>query len=390
MKVDTRLDYAAFQLSPKRTRCELFVSGGGETEKLASGLLKPFATHLRAAEEQAGRAGNLIKLEVPAYQNGGASWFTKGTLERFVRFVSTPEVLELVNSVDTEMSQLEAARNFQLSLYSQAASDQTSGLGSDANSFGAVSKTSETDAADTSKRQLLRAIDVRIMALQQELSMGFARASAAGFAIEHMADLIVFADHFGANRLKDACAKFMTLCQKRHDVFPWRDDADIQSSGSDMSIENGTEGELMFDSSSHFLPKKGNASYGHWSDTRAKGGDFVDGSHTLASTARQGIKPSHSRVQSVDHFETISSSGEVNLINSQGSLPNTKNSSIEVDAKNKPVIDIRPESSRMVPDKCKQAEADTNRLRSCSPSRRSSSPTQRVQTGKIGSGGDEK
>lgn len=36
---------------------------------------------------------------------------------RFVRFVSTPEVLELVNTLDAEMSQLEAARK----LYSQVA-----------------------------------------------------------------------------------------------------------------------------------------------------------------------------------------------------------------------------------------------------------------------------
>lgn len=34
---------------------------------------------------------------------------------RFVRFVSTPEVLELVNTFDAEMSQLEAARR----IYSQ-------------------------------------------------------------------------------------------------------------------------------------------------------------------------------------------------------------------------------------------------------------------------------
>jgi len=34
---------------------------------------------------------------------------------RFVRFVSTPEVLEMVNTYDAEMSQLEAARR----IYSQ-------------------------------------------------------------------------------------------------------------------------------------------------------------------------------------------------------------------------------------------------------------------------------
>ncbi|KAL0424935.1 UNVERIFIED_CONTAM: COP1-interacting protein 7 [Sesamum radiatum] len=83
-------------------------------EKLASGLLKPFVAHLRIAEEQVASAAQSVKLEVGRSKNA-ATWFTKGTLERFVRFVSTPEVLELVNTFDAEMSQLEAARR----IYSQ-------------------------------------------------------------------------------------------------------------------------------------------------------------------------------------------------------------------------------------------------------------------------------
>lgn len=63
-------------------RCELFVSGNGRTEKLASGLLKPFITHLKVAEEQVARPGNSIRLEVERSSNG-SRWFNKGTLERF-------------------------------------------------------------------------------------------------------------------------------------------------------------------------------------------------------------------------------------------------------------------------------------------------------------------
>lgn len=392
MKADTCLDYAAFQLSPKRTRCELFVSSGGETEKLASGLLKPFITHLRAAEEQVGRAGRLIKLETAEIQND-APWFTKGTLERFVRFVSTPEVLELVNTVDTEMSQLEAARNFQHTLYSKGAGEPASITGSDASTLGAGSKSSETEAADTSKKELLRAIDVRLMALQQELSMAFARASAAGFAIEHMAGLIVFADRFGANRLKDACSKFMSLCQKRQDLFPWRDDADTRSSGSDMSIENGTDGELALDSSSDPLPKKGDKPSGYWSYAQGEGRDMVYGSQTSSSTAarpqedQQGIKPSHSRAKSIDHHESIfSSAGGANVINSRESMLRTKNSLFKGDGMNKPVTEASPESLKMGSDNLKQSQDGTSRLQLASPGRTSSSPAQGVQTGRSGSG----
>ncbi|PON43564.1 hypothetical protein PanWU01x14_272550 [Parasponia andersonii] len=122
MKSDTALDYAVFQLSPKRSRCELLASSDGKTEKLASGSVKPFVTHLKAAEEQVALAVQYIKLEVEKYENAD-TWFTKGTLERFVRFVSTPEVLEQVNTFDVEMSQLEGARR----IYSQA-SEMVKGL----------------------------------------------------------------------------------------------------------------------------------------------------------------------------------------------------------------------------------------------------------------------
>ncbi|CAN1169084.1 COP1-interacting protein 7 [Linum perenne] len=124
MKPDTSLDYAVFQLSPRHSRCELFVSRNGTTEKLASGLVKPFVTHLKVVEQQLGQAVNSIKLEVGKHRNA-ETWFTKGTLERFVRFVSTPEVLEMVNKFDTEMSHLEEARK----IYTQGGGGQVSSSG---------------------------------------------------------------------------------------------------------------------------------------------------------------------------------------------------------------------------------------------------------------------
>lgn len=62
-------------------RCELFVSSEGHTEKLASGLVKPFVTHLKVVEEQVARAVQSIKLEVGKRDNA-ETWFTKGTIER--------------------------------------------------------------------------------------------------------------------------------------------------------------------------------------------------------------------------------------------------------------------------------------------------------------------
>lgn len=67
-------------------RCELFVSSGGTTEKIASGLVKPFVTHLKVAEEQVALAFQSIRLEVESRKNM-ETWFTKRTLERYSVFL---------------------------------------------------------------------------------------------------------------------------------------------------------------------------------------------------------------------------------------------------------------------------------------------------------------
>ncbi|KAL5659406.1 hypothetical protein ACJX0J_032569, partial [Zea mays] len=219
--------------------CELVVCGNGRTEKIASGSVKPFVAHLRAAEEQA--SAQPPPLAIRLQLERPAPWFSKGTLERFVRFVSTPEVLELANTYDLEMSQLEGARK----IYAQG------GTG-DATSGGAAENVtaSAAAAADITKKELLRAIDVRLSSLKQDLAAACSRASSAGFNPISVSELILFANHFGASRLSEACTKFMSLCQRRPDISPqtaqpavsshWKvfDDGNVRgSSSSDMSID---------------------------------------------------------------------------------------------------------------------------------------------------------
>ncbi|GAB2293229.1 hypothetical protein Dimus_027437 [Dionaea muscipula] len=228
MKSDIPLDCAVFQLSPKRSRCELFVSCAGTTEKLASGLVNPFVTNLKVAEEQVARSVKSIKLEVER-EKQAVTWFTKGTLERFVRFVSTPEILDMVHTYDAEMSQLEAACR----IYSQGSGDRESGGDG-------------TAMSDATKKELLRAIDVRLVAVRQDLTTACTRASAAGFNPDTVAELQLFADQFGAEHLGEACSKFRSLCQRRPDIFtswkPGIDDHALRfSSGSDMSIDDPSD-----------------------------------------------------------------------------------------------------------------------------------------------------
>ncbi|KVH88456.1 hypothetical protein Ccrd_026790, partial [Cynara cardunculus var. scolymus] len=220
MEFDSPLDYAAFQLSPKHSRCELFVSSNGNTEKLASGLVKPFMTHMKVVDEQVAKSVQSIKLEVDKCKNAD-SWFTKGTLERFVRFVSTPEIVELVITFDAEMSQLEAARR----IYSQAC-------------------TSEPCVIIHIRKELLRAIDVRLTAVKQDLNTACDRAAAAGFNHDVVADLQLFAERFGASRLNEACCKYISLYNKRPELFnnspksSFGDQAIRCSYSSDMSIDD--------------------------------------------------------------------------------------------------------------------------------------------------------
>ncbi|KAL2964540.1 hypothetical protein AAZX31_16G010000 [Glycine max] len=229
MKSDTFLDYAVFQLSPRRSRCELLVSSDGNTEKLASGLVKPFLTHLKVAEEQVARASSSIKLEIDRHKNA-ETWFTKGTFERFVRYVSMPEVLEMVNTFDAEMSQLEAARK----IYAQGAGERSDPQGG--NGAGAIT------VADATTKELLRAIDVRLSAVRQDLTSACARASASGFNPHTVSLLKHFADRFGAHRFNEACTKYMSLYERRPDLishWPGGDDRELRSSvSSDMSIDN--------------------------------------------------------------------------------------------------------------------------------------------------------
>jgi hypothetical protein len=87
------------------------VTANGKTEKIATGLLDPFLAHLKTAKDQLEKGGYSIILKPEASDN--AAWFTKGTIERFVRFVSTPEVIERVYTLETEIIQIKEAIGIQ-------------------------------------------------------------------------------------------------------------------------------------------------------------------------------------------------------------------------------------------------------------------------------------
>uniref|UniRef100_A0A0D9W1N8 COP1-interacting protein-related n=1 Tax=Leersia perrieri TaxID=77586 RepID=A0A0D9W1N8_9ORYZ len=242
MRPETRLDSAVFQLTPTRTRCDLVVIANGRKEKIASGLLNPFVAHLKVAQEQIAKGGYSITLA--ADPEIDAPWFTRGTVERFVRFVSTPEVLERVTTIESEILQIEDAITVQGSdnLGLRSVEDYNEKLvecigGTKTNYDPDVDKSlvlykpgmqppppvqnDNTTQEENSKVQLLRVLETRKTVLRKEQAMAFARAVAAGFNIDNLGYLITFADRFGASRLMKACTQFTELWRRKHETGQW-------------------------------------------------------------------------------------------------------------------------------------------------------------------------
>ncbi|KAL0366897.1 UNVERIFIED_CONTAM: COP1-interacting protein 7 [Sesamum radiatum] len=248
MKQSTRLSSAVFQLTPTRTRCDLIIIANDKKEKIASGLLNPFLAHLKTAQDQIAKGGYSILLEPET--GSDATWFTKATLERFVRFVSTPEILERVYTIETEILQIEEAmamqrrndigqsivENHQIRPQGGSEGDKSVPHANEEKAIVLYTPGAPAPEANgsrlqegNSKVQLLKVLDTRKAVLQKEQGMAFARAVAAGFDIDHMEALVSFAECFGAMRLMEACSRFMDLWNSKHETGQW---LDIEASGA--------------------------------------------------------------------------------------------------------------------------------------------------------------
>lgn len=256
MKSKTRLDSAVFQLTPTRTRCDLYIIANDKKEKIASGLLNPFIAHLKTAQDQIAEGGYSVLLQPESGSN--ATWFTKCTVESFVRFVSTPEILERVYTIESEILQIEEAiaiqGNNDIMIEDQhvkpLAINEGNKPGHDADDNKAIvlykpgaHETSGSIAKEgNSKVQLLNVLETRKTVLKKEQGMAFARAVAAGFEIDHVANLLSFAECFGASRLMNACLRFIDLWKQKHESGQWVEiePEDAISTKSDYSAMNAS------------------------------------------------------------------------------------------------------------------------------------------------------
>lgn len=249
MDSTTLLDYALFQLTPTRTRCDLVIFTGKKSEKIASGLLEPFLGHLKSAKDQISKGGYSITLKPTS--SDASSWFTKAILERFVKFVSTPEVLERVVTIEREINQIESSNEQVNGTVEVQGTPSTDGdFRFPVAPFKSKSETNGDDVAEAEenpKVRLQRVLESRKAMLKKEQAMAYARALVAGFEMDFIYDLVCFSDAFGAIRLREACINFMELCNKKNDDKIWMDEvAAMQASymGASGNIFTGENNDL--------------------------------------------------------------------------------------------------------------------------------------------------
>nr|XP_043619197.1 COP1-interacting protein 7 isoform X2 [Erigeron canadensis] len=278
----THLEYALFQLTPTRTRCDLLLVSGSNKEKLASGLVEPFISHLKFFKDQISKGGYSITLRPP---NTGGFWFTKSTFQRLVRFINSPEVLERFIRLEREILQIE---NSVQSNEGEEPGGEGS-LSSDGSTKKSAdpSKTKAGEAGDNvqeenSKIQLQRLLETRKAMLRKEQAMAYARALVAGFETENMNDLILFADAFGASRLREACIEFKDLCKKKHNDGLWMDELAAMAAYPPSELAYSGTGGLL-------IATESNAS--------TLNNDFIDAEGDKNNTDQVSSTPSNVQMQ---------------------------------------------------------------------------------------------
>lgn len=244
------LDYALFQLTPTRTRCDLVLVSGGKSEKIASGLVETFVSHLKFVKDQVSKGGYSITLHPP---NSNALWFTKSTFQRFVRFVSTPEILERFVHIEREILQIEnsiqsnESSNTNISGQPGKAGDGIHKKPTHSSQFASgVERDQDAAVEKTSKFHLQRLLYTRKALLQKEQAMAYARAIVAGFEVDFLDNLIHFSEVFGASRLQEACVQFKELYKRKHTDGQWMEELAAMRalSSQDLSYE-GTPGIVL-------------------------------------------------------------------------------------------------------------------------------------------------
>ncbi|XVE90930.1 hypothetical protein DITRI_Ditri20bG0115200 [Diplodiscus trichospermus] len=247
MDGDALLDYATIQILPSQNRYEAFTCCDDKVEKLAVGVLQKLLPHLPGLNDLYAKGSNAnYKLQLP--QNlDTAEWFTKSTLTRFLDIVGSSDLLDNAKVIEGEMSQLEEARKFHLSLYAQGHQDPIESSEKDiCSSIDMVPASKQLEvqksSSDASKNELLRAMDSRLTALRSEFVAAFNQAIGESCFYKDITCLASFCENFGANDVKNLLCMFLELSQKRQIPNPPDNEKSSSTRASVNSSINKTDG----------------------------------------------------------------------------------------------------------------------------------------------------
>ncbi|KAD2805310.1 hypothetical protein E3N88_38687 [Mikania micrantha] len=188
------LDFVELHIFPSQNRYEAYVCSNNRAVKAASGTLKQLLLHSPRVKELSTKGSNMnFKILPPDSFN---DWFTTATLTRFLHILGLPDFL----SIGNEITQLEETRKFQLSLSLKAVVDITSSI--------------------DSKNELLRAVDLRLTELKDEVVAAIDQVTGARSSTKDISDLESFAHHLGTKDIRDLLQKFVEM-----NLFPTVEDS---------------------------------------------------------------------------------------------------------------------------------------------------------------------
>ncbi|CAN6468494.1 unnamed protein product [Victoria cruziana] len=352
------LDYAAFKFSSENKRYELFISYQGKEERAASGDLEQIISYIPSANDHFNKSNETFKLQ-PAESLNKARWFTKGTLDRFFHIVGASESLKHAVELEHEMSQLEQARRFHLTLYSEGDGDHALGGSADGNFLEGVKGTEKSNVpvayCEASKNELLRAMDVRLTALREELTTTLDEAADGPCSFQELTDLLEFTQNFASTDLKTLFLRYFALSQ--HSQVPGAPDGKHATSLYMDQISESGNGTTLMDVAAASL------SASSTTDKELYSGNTVSPAK-IVEAERASFSSSSTTEKELYSGNIVS---PAKMVEAEREMPtDSEESSDSSDESRTPVERSRP------------------MIRSASP-RRSASPMRRIQIGRSGS-----
>ncbi|KAL3524091.1 hypothetical protein ACH5RR_016925 [Cinchona calisaya] len=240
------LDYIEFQIFPSQNRYEACICQEKTVETVTSACLEPLLLHSPSIKGLHSKGFDAKYKLIAPEDPSGVRWFTKSTLVKFLEVIGSSEVMNATNAVKNEMSQLEDARKFHLSLYSKGPQNhiESGKAGDSSDGNGSILKAGINSASsDDSKNELLRAMNLRLTALRGELVTALAHSARAKCSNQEMDDLEKFSHHFGATDLMNSLCRPVELSQEKYPADFQRDSqspskSDLQNARSSRKQEN--------------------------------------------------------------------------------------------------------------------------------------------------------